>query len=92
MMKVLEASLRAYNVGFGDCLLLKLKYDDESTRCVLFDFGSTKLPDSAKSNHMEVIANDIANQSRGKLAIVVATHRHADHISGFGDLGFPRNF
>src|SRR5207244_4473638 len=45
MMKVVGATLRAYNVGFGDCLLLKLTYDDpkKSTRCVLFDFGSTKL-------------------------------------------------
>lgn len=84
-MKVDTALLRAYNVGFGDCLLLKLTYDDQSTRCVLFDFGSTQLPDRASANHMEVIANDIAAQCGGKLAMVVATHRHADHISGFGD-------
>ena len=47
-MKVSEATLRAYNVGFGDCLLLLLRYDDEDrpVRSVLFDFGSTKLPDS----------------------------------------------
>ena len=86
-MKVATALLRAYNVGFGDCLLLKLTYDDadESSRCVLFDFGSTQLPERASANHMEVIANDIAEQCGGKLAMVVATHRHADHISGFGD-------
>src|SRR4051812_13955630 len=86
-MKVATALLRAYNVGFGDCLLLKLTYDDanESSRCVLFDFGSTQLPERAAPNHMEVIANDIAEQCGGKLAMVVATHRHADHISGFGD-------
>jgi hypothetical protein len=86
-MKVASALLRAYNVGFGDCLLLRLTYDDagESTRCVLFDFGSTQLPERAAANHMEVIANDIAEQCGGKLAMVVATHRHADHISGFGD-------
>jgi hypothetical protein len=86
-MKVASAQLRAYNVGFGDCLLLKLTFDDadESTRCVLFDFGSTQLPDRAAANHMEGIANDIADQCGGKLAMVVATHRHADHISGFGD-------
>ncbi|MEA2769260.1 MAG: hypothetical protein QOD93_2222 [Acetobacteraceae bacterium] len=86
MMKVVEAKLRMYNVGFGDCLLLKLTYNDpkKSTRCVLFDFGSTRLPDSAAPNHMEVIAKDIDEECGGKLAIVVATHRHADHISGFG--------
>jgi hypothetical protein len=86
-MKVKAARLRAYNVGFGDCLLLKLTYDDraESTRCLLFDFGSTRKPDSAGPDHMEVIARDIAAESLGKLAMVVATHRHSDHISGFGD-------
>src|SRR5882757_8091813 len=86
-MKVSEATLRAYNVGFGDCLLLLLRYDDEDrpVRSVLFDFGSTKLPDSSVANHMKVIATNIAEETGGKLDIVVATHRHADHISGFGD-------
>jgi hypothetical protein len=86
-MKVIDATLRAYNVGFGDCLLLKLTYDgsDRPVRSILFDFGSTKLPDSAGPNHMKLIADDIAVETNGKLDIVVATHRHADHISGFGD-------
>jgi hypothetical protein len=86
-MKVTDARLRAYNVGFGDCLLLTLTYDEgeRPVRSVLFDFGSTKLPDSRVKNHMEVIAKDIAAESGGKLDVVVATHRHADHISGFGD-------
>lgn len=86
-MKVSEATLRAYNVGFGDCLLLLLRYDDEDrpVRSVLFDFGSTKLPDSSVANHMKVIATNIAEETGGKLDMVVATHRHADHISGFGD-------
>src|SRR5258705_7417136 len=86
-MKVSEATLRAYNVGFGDCLLLLLRYDDEDrpVRSVLFDFGSTKLPDSRVANHMKVIADNIAEETGGKLDMVVASHRHADHISGFGD-------
>jgi hypothetical protein len=86
-MKVTDARLRAYNVGFGDCLLLTLTYDEgeRPVRSVLFDFGSTKLPDSRVKNHMEVIADDIAKETAGKLDVVVATHRHADHISGFGD-------
>ena len=39
------ASLIAYNVGFGDCILLRVTYDDDSRRHVLFDFGSTSLPE-----------------------------------------------
>lgn len=87
MMDVSTASLRVYNVGFGDCFLLKLTYDDaqHTTRCVLFDFGSTRLPARSDPGHMARIANDIRTECGGKLALVVATHRHADHISGFGD-------
>lgn len=85
-MKVAEAKLRMYNVGFGDCFLLVLTYDDpeRSKRSLLFDFGSTKLPTGADGGHMKLIADDIATQSGGKLHVVVASHRHADHISGFG--------
>jgi len=84
MPAVKAARLRAYNVGFGDCLLLMLDYDDESRRSILIDFGSTRKPDGAPANHMDRIATDIAEQTRGHLEMVVATHRHADHISGFG--------
>ena len=85
-MKVKEACIRLYNVGFGDCVLLRLTYDDpaESIRSLLFDFGSTQQPPGAKKDHMERIATNIRSFSGGKLHVVVATHRHADHISGFG--------
>lgn len=83
MPAVIAARLRAYNVGFGDCLLLMLDYDDGSLRSVLIDFGSTQKPPGAPADHMDRIAADIAKQTRGHLEIVVATHRHSDHISGF---------
>lgn len=84
MPAVTAARLRAYNVGFGDCLLLMLDYDDGSVRSVLIDFGSTQKPLGAPADHMDRIASDIAEQTHGHLEMVVATHRHADHISGFG--------
>jgi hypothetical protein len=84
MPNVKAARLRAYNVGFGDCLLLMLDYDDGSLRSILIDFGSTRTPDGAPADHMDRLAGNIAEQTRGHLEMVVATHRHADHISGFG--------
>lgn len=84
MTEVTKASLRAYNVGFGDCLLLRLTYSNDSQRSVLIDFGSTQLPQKAPRTHMADIAANIAEASGGKLHMVVASHRHADHISGFG--------
>jgi hypothetical protein len=80
-MSPLRIVLRAYNVGFGDCFLLTLHYA-ECRRRVLIDFGSTAPPDGAPADHMLRVARDIA--AGGRLHAVVATHRHSDHISGFG--------
>lgn len=77
------ATLRAYQVGFGDCFLLTFDYDDASARHILIDFGSTGLPKDDPTVNMTAVANDISMRCGGKLDIVVATHRHADHISGF---------
>jgi hypothetical protein len=85
MTSVESARLRAYNVGFGDCLLLSLTYDDQTKRHVLIDFGSTERPTSAPRDHMLRIADNIAAETSNKLDVLIATHRHADHISGFGD-------
>jgi hypothetical protein len=74
----------SYQVGFGDCFLLQFVYADESQRNVLIDFGTTKLPAGAPKDQMLRVARDIeAKCEKGGLTAVVATHRHADHISGF---------
>jgi hypothetical protein len=73
--------VRAYNVGFGDCILLSFGYPDGSARHALVDFGSTKLP--AKGASLTQVAEHIRTETDGHLAMVAATHRHADHISGF---------
>lgn len=72
--------LRSYNVGFGDCFLLSISYAD-ATRHVLIDFGSTALP--RFPDRLSRVAEQIATDCAGKLTMVVATHRHADHIAGF---------
>jgi glyoxylase-like metal-dependent hydrolase (beta-lactamase superfamily II) len=73
----------SYQVGFGDCFLLRFVYDD-GPRHVLIDFGTTKLPETAPKDQMLRVARDIADKcGHGGLTAVVATHRHADHISGF---------
>lgn len=77
-----SATIFAYQVGFGDCFLLRFNYP-ATKRHVLIDFGTTGLPDAVASNQMLTIAKDIAEKCGGKLDAVVATHRHADHISGF---------
>ena len=59
-------TLRAYDVGFGDCFLLSIHYPRKD-RHILIDFGSTRLPKpkSVKGNYMEVIAQQIAEDCDG---------------------------
>ena len=78
--------IRSFQVGFGDCFLLSFIYSEADKRHVLIDFGTTGLPGKRKpSEHMPKIAQAIVDVvgENGRLTAVVATHRHADHISGF---------
>ena len=72
-------------MGFGDCYLLTFHYG-AAERHVLIDFGSTALPPNLPKDQMLRVAQDIQKRCGGenaKLHVVVATHRHKDHISGF---------
>ena len=79
-------AVRMYNVGFGDCFLLTFRYDAAARipeRHMLIDFGSSAAPRYAPKDYLQRAAEDIARQSKGKLHVLAATHRHRDHINGF---------
>jgi hypothetical protein len=78
-------TIRAYQVGFGDCFLLTFHYPQAKDRHVLIDFGSTGAPRGF--GDLSAVANSIKEECGGKLHAVVATHRHRDHISGFATDG-----
>jgi len=77
--------LRMYDVGFGDCFLLSFTYpvpvDGRAVRHMLIDFGTKAMPKGGATSRD--IANLIAADCGGKLDVVVVTHRHQDHLSGF---------
>jgi len=77
-----KITITSYQVGFGDCYLLTFHYPKED-RHVLIDFGTKKQSKVKFKADMKAIANCIKADCGGKLAMVVATHRHYDHISGF---------
>lgn len=87
-IKPVSLNIRTYQVGFGDCFLLTFDYPqtmsaEDRRRHLLIDFGSTGMPDGSAPDQMMRVALDIEKHTGGKLHMVVATHRHKDHISGF---------
>jgi beta-lactamase superfamily II metal-dependent hydrolase len=76
--------IRMYNVGFGDCFLLSLPAQrsggTQEISHILIDCGGSKL---------NKVVDDIATVTGRKLAIVIATHAHKDHVCGF-DENFSR--
>lgn len=81
--------VRMYQVGFGDCLLLSLSYtrplaDGRDERHILFDFGSTRAP-RRDGRVLPPVAELLEQHTHGCLDVLVATHRHKDHVAGFGD-------
>ncbi|MGV3620491.1 MAG: hypothetical protein ACO1OB_06725 [Archangium sp.] len=72
--------LFVYQVGFGDCVLMRFVYEDHP-RHVLVDFGS------ASTEKLLPVAEDIAGKVRengGTLEAIVASTLRTDHVSGFG--------
>lgn len=72
--------IRAYQVGFGDCLLLTFVYENDAERHMLIDFGTVAWAEPKYGN--KKVAESIVDKTGGKLSALVITHRHKDHISG----------
>lgn len=69
-----------YRTGFGDCFLLT--FDPEGVaKHVLIDFGAHM---HGEIGTMDLVMNDIEAVTGKEIEVIVATHAHRDHISGFG--------
>ena len=71
--------VRMYRVGFGDFFLLSLKAPDGTPRHILIDCGVH----AANINAIGAAIDQLATDTGKQLSLVIMTHRHADHISGF---------
>lgn len=71
-----------YRQGLGDCFLITFYSKEESIFNMLVDCGvlSTSADYSKK---MQAVAKNIAQETNHDIDILVATHEHWDHISGF---------
>jgi beta-lactamase superfamily II metal-dependent hydrolase len=80
-------TIRMYDVGFGDAFLLQIP-DGERVHRILFDCGSIEASKAAgpMSTLVDRIIQDATDADGvARIDVVVATHRHKDHVSGFAN-------
>ena len=65
-----------YRVGFGDCFLVTFP----GPHHVLVDCGVHAAGDIGT---LDRVLDDLETETGGRLAVVIATHAHEDHIAGF---------
>jgi beta-lactamase superfamily II metal-dependent hydrolase len=76
--------VRLYNVGFGDCFLLEFPRPADPPFRVLVDCGSHSAGHPRPGWKIEeTVATIVADLAGSPIDVVVATHRHQDHVSGF---------
>lgn len=79
-----SVNIKMYRVGeLGDCFLLTFN-NDTVKKHMLIDCGSFRNSDTSMNRLQEVVENIKDKQLKGaKLDVVVGTHQHNDHVSGF---------
>lgn len=71
--------VRMYRVGFGDCFLLSVP-NGKGHSHILIDCG---VHSGGDIKTMPDVVADIASETGSKLDVVIMSHAHRDHISGF---------
>lgn len=77
--------VRMYNVGFGDCFLIEYPGEEGYLHRILIDCGSmAAAPTFSMSDVVDTLLADVVDaDGKPRIDVVVCTHRHADHVSGF---------
>ncbi|MFN3371136.1 MAG: MBL fold metallo-hydrolase [Sphingomonadaceae bacterium] len=74
--------MRLYCHGLGDCLLIDLPTSDGQPFWMLIDCGIHS-SEAGGADRVRAVVDDIAALTGGRLDLVVGTHEHWDHLSGF---------
>jgi beta-lactamase superfamily II metal-dependent hydrolase len=77
-----RATVRMYRHGLGDCHLVTLHGHDGATYRILIDCGVI-LGTAGATTKMTEVMDDILLQTDSSVDLLVATHEHWDHVSGF---------
>jgi hypothetical protein len=75
--------VRMYRQGLGDCFLVSLPREDgRGDAHIMIDCGVLLATKNA-AEKLNAVVNDIADVTGGKVDLLVVTHEHWDHLSGF---------
>ena len=83
-----EVIVRMYRQGLGDCFLIALPTAGGAAKYVLIDCGVHKRQTDGPAR-LAMVLKDLAAATSSRLDVIVATHEHADHLSGFVQKGSP---
>jgi hypothetical protein len=72
-------TVRAYNVLFGDCILVSWDEDDGAHHAWV-DFGNMS---NDPNPVFDAVYADVLDRTEGRLDLALVTHRHLDHLEGF---------
>jgi hypothetical protein len=76
--------VRMYRVGFGDFFLISCLQTDGAPLHIIVDCGVFKgTSQTGDIKSIEAAVADMVQTTSGKVALIIMTHRHADHIAGF---------
>jgi predicted metallo-beta-lactamase superfamily hydrolase len=82
MKSIEKVKIRMYRQGLGDCFLLTFNDAENKAFNMLIDCGVLS-KGKTYSDKMKDVAKSIKESTNEKLDVIVATHEHWDHLSGF---------
>src|SRR6266481_1960978 len=74
--------IRMYRQGLGDCFLLSFPKEGGEPVHIMIDCGVV-LGTSEPGAVMTKVAEDLKKETKGSVDVLVITHEHWDHLSGF---------
>lgn len=81
-----ELEIHAYNVGFGDAILVRIPAEPATTespfRDVLIDGGNSFMGEGGNDADLLKAMKAIHTLTDGRLDLYIMTHEHMDHVQG----------
>jgi hypothetical protein len=81
-----RATIRMYRLGVGDCFLLSFARAGQDDFRILIDCGVHQAQTGGTDQIKKVVQDLKGIIKDGKFDVVVGTHEHQDHLSGFPEI------